>query len=72
MATPHRSQLSTARKALDVAADVSKVADLQASFQTAIDRFDRVDILVSAAALLVDNPIGRVTGELFDRYSRST
>jgi 3-oxoacyl-[acyl-carrier protein] reductase len=54
--------------ALAAAADVSKIADLQALFQTTIDHFDRVDVLVNAAGILVNNPIDRVTEELFDRH----
>jgi 3-oxoacyl-[acyl-carrier protein] reductase len=54
--------------ALAVAADVSKIADLQSLFQTTIDCFDRVDVLVNAAGILVNSPIDRVTEELFDRH----
>jgi 3-oxoacyl-[acyl-carrier protein] reductase len=54
-------------QALAVQADVSKIADLQALFQAAIERFGHIDILVNNAGVMTTRPIGEITEEIFDR-----
>ena len=55
--------------AVTIQADVSKVADIQRLFATAVEKFGRVDIAVANAGIeLADHPlIAGVSEETFDR-----
>lgn len=55
-------------EAVAIAADVSKVSEVQALFAQAIERFGRLDILVNNAGIMECKPIEDVTEEMFDRH----
>ena len=55
-------------KALAVQADVSKVADLERLFQTSLDRYGRLDIVVANAGLeMSGKPVLEFTEEEYER-----
>jgi len=53
--------------ALAVQADVSNPADVRKLFNTAIERFGRVDILVNNSGVLVSKRMAEISDEEFDR-----
>lgn len=55
-------------EAVAIAADVSKLSEVQALFAQAIERFGRPDILVNNAGIMECKPIEDVTEEMFDRH----
>jgi 3-oxoacyl-[acyl-carrier protein] reductase len=54
-------------KALAVQADVSRIADLEALFQTTIEHFGRIDILINNAGIMTTRPIEQITEQDFER-----
>lgn len=55
-------------KVIAVQADVSKVADLERLFNTAIETFGKLDIVVANAGIeMVETPVTAFTEEQFDR-----
>jgi NAD(P)-dependent dehydrogenase (short-subunit alcohol dehydrogenase family) len=55
------------RRALAVAADVSKASDCAALVQQAVDAFGRVDALVNMASIYGSTPLDQLTEASFDR-----
>ncbi len=53
--------------ALAVQANISQVTDLEALFQTTIERFGRLDILVNNAGVMTTKPLEQITEQDFDR-----
>lgn len=62
----HRIQQNDGQ-ALAVQADVSKIADLQALFQTTLDHFGHIDILINNGGIMTTKPLEQVTEQDFDR-----
>lgn len=62
----HRIQ-QNGGQALAVQADVSKITDLEALFQTTIEHLGRIDILVNNAGIMTTKPIEQITEQDFDR-----
>jgi 3-oxoacyl-[acyl-carrier protein] reductase len=54
-------------RAVAIAADVGRVADVQRLFSETVARFGRVDILVNNAAVAIRKPVATTTEEEFDR-----
>jgi 3-oxoacyl-[acyl-carrier protein] reductase len=54
-------------QALAVQADVGKLPDLETLFQTTLEHFENIDILINNAGLMVTKPIGQITEQDFDR-----
>lgn len=55
-------------EAIAVKADVSKVDDIERLFQTAIERFGKIDIAIANAGVeIIDTPMLETTEEQFDR-----
>ncbi len=52
-------------QAIGVVADVSNPAEVEALFQTAIDQFGKVDILINNAGINIRGPIDELTFEQF-------
>jgi len=59
--------LGTSNDLLPVTLDVTKRADAQAAVQAAVDRFDRIDVLVNNAASFYAGYFEELTPEQFDR-----
>jgi 3-oxoacyl-[acyl-carrier protein] reductase len=54
-------------RAVDVQADVSKVADVRRLFDACFEKFGRLDILVNNAGVMFTKPVVEVGEEEFDR-----
>lgn len=54
-------------QALAVQADISRVAELERLFETAMAKYGQIDILVNNAGIMITKPITTVTEEDFDK-----
>ena len=54
-------------QALAVQADVSKLADVERLFDSTLEMFGRLDVLVNNAGVIFNKPVAEVTEEEFDR-----
>jgi 3-oxoacyl-[acyl-carrier protein] reductase len=54
-------------EAFAVQADISRVAEVERLFATAMERYGQIDILVNNAGIMITKPITNVTEEDFDK-----
>lgn len=58
--------VSKGGRALATQANISKVADIKKLFNTAIDTYGKVDILINNAGVMITKPIAEMTEEDYD------
>ena len=54
-------------EAIALQGDISLVNDIEKLFDAALEKFDRIDVLVNNAGVMLNNPIGAYKEEDFDR-----
>lgn len=54
-------------KAMEVRADISRIAEVERLFQSVMEAYGQIDILVNNAGIMIGKPIAAITEEDFDK-----